>query len=103
MNNTQLRGTQFSATATGTTSAQAVTTQTGVLYYVTDIAASSSGTTVGLWQILGGTTGTTVYWQGLGTVNESFTTPIRIATTGTIGFLANGVTATSANISGYYI
>ena len=92
-NNSQLRGTPFSVTAAGTTSAQAATTGTSVRYYVTDISGTSTGT-AGTWVILGGTTGSTVFWQGSGAVTESFVSPIETGSSGTISFYMNGATLT---------
>ncbi len=98
----QNRGTAFSVTLAGTSSAQPVTTGTTVQYYVTDISGSSSGT-AGTWVLLGGTTGTTVFWQGSGTVNATFSEPLTLGTVGTISFLINGTTTTQGNISGFFI
>jgi hypothetical protein len=102
-NQTAARGTPFSATASGTTSAQAVTTiKPTTQYWVTDISGSSTGT-AGTWVIFGGINGTTPFYQGAGVVNTPFSTPIEIVTTGTISFFMNGATATFANLSGYFI
>lgn len=100
-NNTQLRGNPFRITASGTTTAQAATTSGTVLYYVTDINGSSTSTT-GTWAILCGTTGTTILWQGAGTVNETFSEALVIPA-GTVSFYMNGSAVTYANISGYFI
>ncbi len=101
-NNTQFRGTPFNVVANGTTSAQAVTTGTSVIYYVTDISGTATATTSGTWTLLCGPTGTTVMWAGAGLITEVFGEPL-VATRGTISFLVNGSAFTYANISGYFI
>ena len=106
--NKQDRGTPFSKTATGSTSA--VASQTGVAntqYYITDIAASTDkagalllvkdGTTV-IWQLQIATTA-----AGINAIQESFTMPLPC----TIGNLASvtvdGTAVCNANIAGFSI
>lgn len=108
-NNTQLRGTSFLATATGTTSASAqIAIVPGTTYYITDITASTdlAGGTAVLFA--GPATGTTVFWQvrvgSTDAYEENFQTPLKVfLPSGTITFLVNGTSYTSANISGYAI
>lgn len=95
------RGAPFSQTASGTTSAKAAQPAVGLNMYVTDINGSS--TTAGTWAILGGATGTTTYWAGIGAVSQTFQEPIVIPSAGTVTFAMAGATATYANISGYSI
>lgn len=100
-NNSINRGTPFSVTATGTSSASASFPKTTNVVYVTDISGTS--TTAGTWALLGGVTGTTTYWAGNGNVVQIFESPIEITSSGTVTFLMNGATFTAANISGYTI
>lgn len=99
MDNSQLRGTRFSATASGTTTASASLNTTALSVYITDISGSSTGT-AGTWALL---VGTTAYWQGSGAISTPISESIRMAGSGTVTFLMNGATATYANISGYTI
>ena len=100
-NNNQLRGTPFYVTASGTTSVSASYSKTTNAVYITDLTGTS--TTAGTWALLGGATGTTVFWQGTGNFSEDFIEPLGITTAGTITLLFNGATNTFANMSGYTI
>lgn len=102
-NNTQNRGTPVSATASGAGTVSAfLGALTGQTYHITDINGSSVvAANSGTWALLGGTTGTTVYWQGAGAVVEIFSEPIYVV--GSVSFYVNGTTATYANISGYVL
>ncbi len=107
-NNNQLRGTSFSVTATGTTTAQAVTSGTDVTYYITDISGSTIGsaTSTGTWAVIGGATGTTILYQGSGNVSTPISTSLIGPSEGTVSFFVNGTAgayATFASMSGYFI
>jgi hypothetical protein len=95
----------FSATTSGT--ATALATQAGItaqLLYVTDISATSSGTTPS-WVLYSQTPagGTTILWQGSGNVNASFSSPIPSGNGNSINLQTTGLTSSSSNISGFYL
>ena len=110
MANKQDHGTPFSATNAGTTSATATQAGTaGGVYYVSDFSVSSTGT-AGTWVIYAGatningtTTGTTALWQGQGATIGNMTVPLAGFLNGSVYIVANGTTATYANITGYLL
>ena len=100
----QMRGTPFSATATG--GASTVATQSAVAgrtFYVTDIAGSSD--------LIGATLqvkdGTTVIWQitfpAAGSFQQTFTQPLRCTVGNLTSTTVTATTVANANIGGYYI
>lgn len=98
------KGTPFSATATGTTSATATfSTPAGATAYITD-ATASSDLAGGIVQVK---SGSTVLWQGQvaanGTFDTDFQTPIICAAGANAIVTITGTLACSANISGFYI
>lgn len=100
-NNSQLHGTPWSATTSGTSVANVTYSGTNTQLWVTDFSASSSGT-MGTWAFYVGS-GTTPLWQGSGATNYQFSQPIRVTGGNSVTLEANGTTATYANISGYYV
>ncbi len=96
----QDHGIPFSATATGAGTVSAlVTGTTNTLYFVSDIAASSTGT-MGTWAVLADST---VLWEGSGAVNYHFSEPLRGGKGKSVSIYANGSTSMYANISGFYL
>ncbi len=101
----QDRGTPFSVTNSGTSVALA--TQAGssnVIRFVTDIAASSSGT-MGTWAVYAGNSGGSdiLLWTGNGMVNYSFVEPLVGLVGGSVYVSANGTVTTYANLAGFSI
>lgn len=94
----------FSVTISGT--AIAIATQAGTtaaIYYVTNIAGSSSGT-AGTWTLIAGASGangTTTLWQGSGAVGYQLSEPLSGFPGGSVIFTMNGTTTTYANITGF--
>ena len=99
-------GTPFSVTATHATAA--VASQTGVaglIYYITDIAASSDkagalllvkqGTTI-IWQVQVATTA-----AGINTHSHRFSTPLNGVSGGLVSVSIDGTAVCDANIAGY--
>ncbi len=99
--NIQNHATPFSVSNAGTTIADASFSGTNIELFITDISATSSGT-AGTWALYAGS-GTTPLWQGAGTVNYQFASPIRVTGGQSVSLKANGTTATFGNISGYYV
>ena|SRR3990167_3425174 len=105
----QTRGTPFSSTANGISSAmgsaQAVT---DVVYHITDIAGSSNSGTA-LIQVTAANTGGTavVVWQAqVGTAvayHQSFTSPLFGKPSGSVAIVVTGTGLCFANMSGYRI
>jgi hypothetical protein len=104
-NNSQLRGTPVSATASGAGTAVVILNGVaGQTYHITDVSGSSAVPNGGgTWTILSGATGTTILWQGAGNVNEDFTAILMAPTGGTVSFYMNGTSLTYVNIAGYLL
>lgn len=101
------RGNPWSITGNGTSSASATQgSTTNVLYYVTDVSASS-GASLGTMAIYGEQAGTTLKWQvaiGTGTVYvQQFESPLSMGVNAGAKIVVNGSTMTTVNLSGYSI
>ena len=100
MNPTLQRGTPFSVTATNATLASASKAGVnGVVYYITDIAASSDKAS----SIILVKQGTTVIWQdivGVGNYRHQFLTPLRGVAGALVSVEIDGTAACKANIAG---
>lgn len=106
---TQIKGTPFSATATGSTSATATFSapNAGSLLYITDIAGSTDkagalltvqqGSTT-IWQVQLATTaaGINAFW-------ETFASPLACPAGANATVTVTGTSACEANVAGYYL
>lgn len=104
----QDRGTPFSVSAAGTSTATATQSgTTSVICYITDVSASTMSAS-GTVFVYGGTT---VLWRELfapssgsqAVFQQSFSTPLTGAPGGAVSITANGTSATYVNISGFTI
>lgn len=106
---TQIKGTPFSATTTGTSSATATFAAPNAtsLLYITDIAGSSDtalatllvkqGSTT-IWQIQLSTTA-----AGINAFEEQFEAPLACPAGANASVVVTGTSACCANIAGYYL
>ena len=95
-------GKRFYVTATGTTSATATKAATsGVVYYITDISASSdkAGAVISVKD------GTTKIWEAITNTsyNHSFATPLAGTKGALVSITIDGTAACKANIAGISI
>lgn len=104
--NKQERGTPWSVTATGSTSAVATKAAvTGGTHYITDIAGSSdkAGSLLLVKQ------GTTIIWQvqlatsaaGINAFQQSFVVPLAAVQGALVSVTVDGTTVCDANIAGF--
>lgn len=103
-NNSQLYGTPFAATATGSTSSVAtVSGVDGVRRYVTDVSGSSDK--VGALILV--KNGSTVIWQdrvsSTAAYRMTFVTPLQIASGSDCTVTVDGTLYSAANVAGYSI